>query len=144
MDLPPRAEPHTCRSDFGWPDEALLIGVPGTIDPTKEPALTLRAFAELSRQRPDARLIFMGDWPLDYGLSDLVRELNLGERVEFMGRVEPLARLEQAMATCDIIVNLRQPTIGEHRARRCVQWRWAAPWWCVISAGLARFPPEAV
>ena len=113
MDLPPRAEPHTCRSDFGWPDEALLIGVPGTIDPTKEPALTLRAFAELSRQRPDARLIFMGDWPLDYGLSDLVRELNLGERVEFMGRVEPLARLEQAMATCDIIVNLRQPTIGE-------------------------------
>ncbi len=113
MPLPPHVEPHTARSDFGWPADALLIGVPGTIDPTKEPALTLRAFAELSQQRPEARLIFMGDWPLDYGLSDLVRELNLSERVEFMGRVEPLARLERTMAACDIIINLRRPTIGE-------------------------------
>ncbi|MFN8596716.1 MAG: glycosyltransferase family 4 protein [Anaerolineae bacterium] len=113
MDLPPRVEPRTCRSDFGWPADALLIGVPGTIDPTKEPALTLRAFATVSRQRPDARLIFMGDWPLDYGLSDLVRELELSGRVEFMGRVEPLARLEQALGACDIIINLRRPTIGE-------------------------------
>jgi glycosyltransferase involved in cell wall biosynthesis len=113
MPRPPIVEPRTARSDFGWPADALLIGVPGTIDPTKEPALTLRAFAELSQQRPEARLIFMGDWPLDYGLSDLVRELNLGDRVEFMGRVEPLARLEQAMAACDIMVNLRRPTIGE-------------------------------
>ena len=113
MPLPPLVEPRTARSDFGWSADALLIGVPGTIDPTKEPALTLRAFAELSRQRPDARLIFMGDWPLDYGLSDLVRELGLGERVELMGRVEPLERLERAMAACDIIINLRRPTIGE-------------------------------
>lgn len=113
MALPDMIEPRAARVDFGWPAEALLIGVPGTIDPTKEPHLTLRAFATLIEQRPDARLIFMGDWPLDYGLSDLVRELNLSERVEFMGRVEPLARLERAMAACDIIVNLRRPTIGE-------------------------------
>jgi glycosyltransferase involved in cell wall biosynthesis len=113
MALPVPIEPQLARSEFGWPVDALLIGVPGTIDPTKEPALTLRAFAELSQHRPEARLIFMGDQPLDYGLSDLVRELNLGERVEFMGRVEPLAKLERAMATCDIIINLRRPTIGE-------------------------------
>jgi glycosyltransferase involved in cell wall biosynthesis len=113
MALPPRVEPRSVRSELGWPDEALLIGVPGTIDPTKEPALTLRAFAEVSRARPDARLIFMGDQPLDYGLSDLVRELELSERVEFMGRVVPLAKLERVMAACDIIVNLRRPTIGE-------------------------------
>jgi len=113
MALPPIVEPLATRSEFGWPADALLIGVPGTIDPTKEPALTLRAFAELSKHQPDARLIFMGDQPLDYGLSDLVRELNLGERVEFMGRVEPLAKLERALAACDIIINLRRPTIGE-------------------------------
>jgi glycosyltransferase involved in cell wall biosynthesis len=113
MWLPPRVEPRTYRAEFGWPAEALLLGVPGTIDPTKEPALTLRAFAELSRQRPEARLIFMGDWPLDYGLSDLVRELGIVDCVQFMGRVEPLARLERAIACCDIMVNLRRPTIGE-------------------------------
>ena len=113
MELPPLIETHSARAEFGWPTEALLIGVPGTIDPTKEPALTLRAFAELRHHRPDARLIFMGDWPLDYGLSDLVRQLKLGKFVEFLGRVEPLARLERAMAACDIIVNLRRPTIGE-------------------------------
>jgi glycosyltransferase involved in cell wall biosynthesis len=113
MALPPRVEPRTTRSEFGWPADALLIGVPGTIDPTKEPALTLRAFAEVSHARPEARLIFMGDQPLDYGLSDLVRELDLSERVEYMGRVEPLAKLERAMAACDIIINLRRPTIGE-------------------------------
>ena len=113
MPLPPAVEPRTTRSEFGWPADALLFGVPGTIDPTKEPALTLRAFAELSRQRPEARLIFMGDWPLDYGLSDLLRELGIVDRVEFMGCVEPLAKLERAIACCDIIVNLRRPTIGE-------------------------------
>jgi glycosyltransferase involved in cell wall biosynthesis len=113
MALPPYVEPRTARSEFGWSADVLLIGVPGTIDPTKEPALTLRAFAQLRKHRPEVRLIFMGDWPLDYGLSDLVRELNLSERVEFMGRVEPLARLERAMAACDIIINLRRPTIGE-------------------------------
>lgn len=106
-------EPRAARADFGWPAEALLIGVPGTIDPTKEPALTVRAFAELSRQRPDARLIFMGDRPQDYGLNTLIADLGLANRVEFMGRVEPLARLHAAMAACDMVVNLRCPTIGE-------------------------------
>ncbi|NTU66052.1 MAG: glycosyltransferase, partial [Chloroflexi bacterium] len=113
MPLPPQGDPDTNRSDFGWPADALLIGVPGTIDPTKEPHLMLRAFARLIEQCPEARLIFMGNWPLDYGLSSLVQELGISDRVEFMGRVEPLARLEQALAACDIIINLRRPTIGE-------------------------------
>ena len=113
MELARSIEPRTARSDFGWPADALLVGVPGTIDPTKEPALTLHAFAELSKHRQDARLIFMGDWPLNYGLGGLVQELGISDRVEFMGRVEPLARLEQALAACDIIINLRRPTIGE-------------------------------
>jgi glycosyltransferase involved in cell wall biosynthesis len=113
MNLSSQSEPRAIRADFDWPADALLIGVPGTIDPTKEPVLTLRAFAALSKQQPDARLIFMGDRPLDYGLTNLVNELDLSERVEFMGRVEPLARLEQALAACDIIINLRRPTIGE-------------------------------
>jgi len=60
--------------------------------------------------------VFAGDLPLDYGLRALIQELGLADRVIFLGRVEPLERLHRAMAACDVLINLRWPTIGETSA----------------------------
>ncbi|MFN8596710.1 MAG: glycosyltransferase family 4 protein [Anaerolineae bacterium] len=113
MPILPTYDRLACRDQLGLPQEAVVFGVPGTVDPTKEPALILHAFAQVRDQLPTARLAFAGDRPADYGLDQLVRELNLPDRVHFLGRVEPLEQLHQAIAACDAVINLRQPTIGE-------------------------------
>jgi glycosyltransferase involved in cell wall biosynthesis len=113
MPLLPSYVQATCRDQLGLPREAVLFGVMGTIDPTKEPALILSAFARAREQVPTAKLVFAGERPADYGLNQLIQELNLQDHVLFLGRVEPLEQLHRAIAACDVILNLRQPTIGE-------------------------------
>jgi len=105
--------PHTERGEWNLPIDAFILGVAGTIHPSKEPHLVLRAFAQLVHMIPNARLVFAGELPTDYGLPALVQELGLVEHVIFLGRVEPLERLHHAMAACDALISLRQPTIGE-------------------------------
>jgi glycosyltransferase involved in cell wall biosynthesis len=63
----------------------------------------LRAFALLSPQHPDLRLLLVGDGPLRGELEALARELALGTRVEFLGqRARPeVARL---MRGCCVFV----------------------------------------
>lgn len=101
------------RVEWNLPEDTFVFGVAGTIHPSKEPHLVLRAFAQLARVNPHARLVFAGELPIDYGLPALVQELGLGEHVVFLGRLEPLERLHHAMAACDVLINLRRPTIGE-------------------------------
>ncbi len=113
MPLAPLYEMVEQRLEFDLPPEALIIGVAGTIDPTKEPALVLQAVAQLAGEWPQVLLVFIGDRPWDYGLTDLIHDLNLSDHVRFLGRLDPLERLHQAMACCDMIINLRRPTIGE-------------------------------
>jgi glycosyltransferase involved in cell wall biosynthesis len=113
MPLLPGYERAACRDQFGWPREGLLFGVAGTIDPTKEPALILNAFARVREEVPTARLVFAGERPSDYGLDQLINELDLQDHVLFLGRVEPLEQLHCALAACDVSINLRRPTIGE-------------------------------
>ncbi len=113
MPLLPSYDQAACRAEFSLPHEAVLFGVAGTIDPTKEPALILQAFKRVHGHVPSARLVFAGEQPADYGLKQLIQELDLQDHVIFLGRVEPLERLHQAIAACDVVINLRNPTIGE-------------------------------
>lgn len=113
MPLLPAYDQAACRAEFNLPREAVLFGVAGTIDPTKEPALILQAFKHVHGHVPTARLVFAGEQPADYGLKQLIQELDLRDHIVFLGRVEPLERLHQAIAACDVVINLRNPTIGE-------------------------------
>ncbi len=63
----------------------------------KEPALTIRAFAALLRETPDARLLWAGDGPLMDDTRALAAELGVAASVEFLGPVpDPLPLLQQA------------------------------------------------
>jgi colanic acid/amylovoran biosynthesis glycosyltransferase len=72
----------------GHPDQAppLFVAV-GRFVEKKAPHLTLLAFAEVARQRPDARLVMAGDGALLDACRQLAGALGIRDRVEFPGAV---------------------------------------------------------
>ena len=55
----------------------------------KAPHITISAFAEVARQRPGARLTFVGDGPLWERCRALVEELGVQDQVALVGRKSP-------------------------------------------------------
>jgi glycosyltransferase involved in cell wall biosynthesis len=76
-------------SEFAMTDAASApptIVAAGRLVDKKAPHLTLLAFAEVVRARPDARLRVIGDGPLMSVCRDLTAALNLGSAVTLLGR----------------------------------------------------------
>ncbi len=113
MPIPSISCPGANRSELKLPTEALVIGMAGVVHPTKEPSLVLQAFAQASANLPNAWLAFIGALPVNCDLPALARDLGIADRVTFLGRVDPIDRMHRVIAACDLLVNLRQPTIGE-------------------------------
>ena len=67
------------------PAPPLTIGTIGRLNEIKQQDLLLRAFARLAAQRPDVRLLLVGEGPLRGELERLAVELRLGDRVHFAG-----------------------------------------------------------
>jgi glycosyltransferase involved in cell wall biosynthesis len=117
MAMPGPYDTKECRARFGLPPDAFVVGMGGVIHPVKEPRLVLQAFARLAVDLPEARLLFVGEVYQETGdILEQVGELGIAERATILGRVEALECLHQAMAACDMIVNLRRTTIGETSA----------------------------
>jgi glycosyltransferase involved in cell wall biosynthesis len=57
--------------------------------------LVVRAFATISRERADARLVIVGDGPEEAGLRRLAQERGVASRVEFTGGLAPQGVLER-------------------------------------------------
>ena len=60
----------------------------GTLAPVKRPDLAIYAMGELVRRFPGAKLLMVGDGPLHAELLGLVKQLNLEQHIEFLGRRE--------------------------------------------------------
>jgi glycosyltransferase involved in cell wall biosynthesis/predicted SAM-dependent methyltransferase len=94
------------RKRLGLSPECPLIGVFGHLKPYKRIKESLRAFRRVAREVPDAKMILVGEPHPDVRLDSLppdVRVIGFTEIDEFVGY----------MAACDIILNLRYPTVGE-------------------------------
>lgn len=112
--IPDSYKPQECRARLGLPQGAMIFGLAGFIHPVKEPGLTLRAFASLQADFPDAWFLFAGEVLQETGdLIAYARELGVADKIVVLGRMEPLERLHQALAACDVILNLRWTTVGE-------------------------------
>ena len=78
-------------------DDDIVIGTVGRIQPVKDQATLLRAFAELLRQQPDLatrlRLVIVGDGPLLQELHDLAVALRIADRTWMPGAVSNVAEL---------------------------------------------------
>jgi glycosyltransferase involved in cell wall biosynthesis len=83
-----------------------LIGCFGHLNESKRIPQLYAAFARLRKRRPDARLLLVG------GASSRLAGLDTPEGVTREGYVDE-QRLWSLMESCDIVVSLRSPTMGE-------------------------------
>ena len=109
----PDADRGAFRERLGLDESAPLIGIFGFLKPYKRIAESLRAFRRLARVEPRARMILVGDPHPELQLDSLIRSLDLGAQVRVLG-FRPIEEFVGYVAACDIVLNLRYPTVGEN------------------------------
>ncbi|MDE3195797.1 MAG: methyltransferase domain-containing protein, partial [Acidobacteriota bacterium] len=100
------------RHLLGLDESTPLIGAFGYLKPYKRIAESLRAFKRLVRLEPRARMILVGEPHPEFPVAHLIRTLGLDEYVRLLGYV-PIEKFVDYMGACDIVLNLRFPTVGE-------------------------------
>jgi len=108
----PQADRHAYRSKLGVDVDAPLVGIFGFIKPYKRIAESLRAFRRLVKMEPRARMILVGEPHPEFPLEPMIRSLGLSPHVRVLG-FAPIGEFTGYLAACDIVVNLRYPTVGE-------------------------------
>jgi glycosyltransferase involved in cell wall biosynthesis len=89
-----------------------LIGCFGFLNMNKRIPQLLEAFASLRRRRPGATLLLAGAAGERFDLDRRLERLGLSDGVVRLDYV-PEERMWSLMAACDVLVNLRHPTMGE-------------------------------
>src|SRR6476659_10857744 len=90
----------------------LLIGCFGFLNMNKRLPQLLEAFGSFRRDRPGARLLLVGAAGERFDVGRRLERLGLTEGVDRLDYV-PEERMWSLMAACDVLVNLRYPTMGE-------------------------------
>ncbi|HZL56360.1 MAG TPA: glycosyltransferase [Bryobacteraceae bacterium] len=108
----PQTERQSTRHLLGLDEDTPLIGAFGYLKPYKRIAESLRALKRLVRLDPRVRMILVGEPHPDFPVERLIRTLGLSEYVRVLGFV-PIEKFVDYMGACDIILNLRYPTVGE-------------------------------
>lgn len=100
------------RERLGVPGDHPLLGVFGHLKPYKRIAETLRAFRRLVKRHPNAKLILVGEPHPDFPVEQLIDSLDLRAQVRVIGYA-PIEDFVGYLDACDILINLRFPTVGE-------------------------------
>jgi len=109
----PDASRMDYRTRLGLDESTPLIGIFGFLKPYKRIAESLRAFRRLLRVDPRAKMILVGEPHPELPLQSLIQSLGLGADVRVLG-FRPIEEFVGYLAACDIILNLRYPTVGEN------------------------------
>jgi len=94
-------------------DGAPLFGCFGHLNESKRIPQLLRAFADVRRSHPQARLLLVGAEAPGFDLDGRLDRLGLGRDGVLREPYVEEARLWALMAACDAGVSLRAPTMGE-------------------------------
>lgn len=103
---------HGMRQRLGVEPDIPLIGTFGFLKPYKRIAESLRAFRRLIRVEPRARLILGGEAHPDFPLRQMIEALGLDGHVRVLGFTPP-EDFPAYIEACDVVLNLRYPTVGE-------------------------------
>lgn len=87
------------RRELGLADDAAVIGCVGRLNEVKRQDLLVEAFAVLAKERPDLRLLLVGDGPERAALEEQVGRLGVADRVIFAGYQ---ANPEEFLAVMDV------------------------------------------
>ncbi len=79
------------------PQDVVVIGTVGRLDPVKDHPNLLRAFASLSQWDEAARLIIVGDGPMRKEIESEVHELNVVDKVKLLGERKDIADILRAV-----------------------------------------------
>jgi glycosyltransferase involved in cell wall biosynthesis len=90
-----------------------LVGCFGNLNVNKRIPQLLEAFALLLKRRPGARLLLVGATADRFDLSRRFERLGLDGEAVIRRDYVPEEELWSLMAACDVLVNLRSPTMGE-------------------------------
>lgn len=100
------------RTRLGLDAATPLVGIFGFLKPYKRVAESLRAFRRLIRVIPDAKMILVGEVHPELPLEDMIRSMGLSANVRHIG-FAPIEDFNGYMSACDVVLNLRYPTVGE-------------------------------
>lgn len=102
------------RRELGIPEECFLIGTVGRIHPWKGQRYLIEAAEILTRTEPQARFLIVGDAAFDghrayqIELAQLVKELNLQDKVIFAGSRKDIPEIMNALDLF-VLPSLREP-----------------------------------
>jgi glycosyltransferase involved in cell wall biosynthesis/SAM-dependent methyltransferase len=108
----PQADRNQFRYKLGLDEVTPLIGVFGFLKPYKRIAESLRAFRRLVRLVPQAKMILVGEPHPEFPLDAMIRSMGLSANVRVLG-FAPIDEFVGYLGACDIVLNLRFPTVGE-------------------------------
>ena len=104
-------DPQAARASLGIPADAFVLASYGFITPAKRLEVSLRAFARLKKERPDALYLLVGEVSPHYDLAGFLAP-ELSDGVVLVGRTD-LDEFLRYMVAADVAVNLRYPSAGE-------------------------------
>ncbi|MGA2736910.1 MAG: glycosyltransferase [Bryobacteraceae bacterium] len=108
----PESGRNAWRHRLGIDEATPLIGIFGFLKPYKRIAESLRAFRRLLRVAPSAKMILVGEPHPEFPLQSLIGTLGLSATARVIG-FTPIDDFTGYMSACDIVLNLRYPTVGE-------------------------------
>ena len=108
----PEVDRNGARDKLGIDESNFLVGAFGHIKPYKRIAESLRAFRRLVKLEPNVRMILVGELHPEFAVTQMIRTLGLTEHVRVLGYTA-IEKFVDYIAACDVILNLRYPTVGE-------------------------------
>jgi glycosyltransferase involved in cell wall biosynthesis/SAM-dependent methyltransferase len=108
----PRADRNGWRHKLGLDEITPLVGIFGFLKPYKRIAESLRAFRRLVRLAPNAKMILVGEQHPDFPVQPTIRSMGLSSNARVLG-FTPIEEFVGYLGACDIVLNLRYPTVGE-------------------------------
>ncbi len=108
----PETDRLAWRHKLGLDEATPLTGIFGFLKPYKRIAESLRAFRRVVRLNPNARMVLVGEPHPDFPIEPMIRSMGLSANVRVLG-FTPIEDFVGYLGACDIVLNLRYPTVGE-------------------------------
>ena len=108
-------EPDLKQKMFGFEKESFVFATAGRLTQTKGQVNLIKAFAQVKKDMPNAKLVIAGDGQLRDELENLTNQLGLGQDIYFAGRVEDMLSFYSAI---DVFV---LPSIAEGLPRSLLE-----------------------
>jgi glycosyltransferase involved in cell wall biosynthesis len=128
------------KEKIHWQEKEFLIGCFGFVNKNKRPEQLLAAIKTLTDKGCKIRIAFFGK--LNYEpLKEIIAEKKLKDIVVVTGYLDK-QEYDVALSLCDIIVNLRYPSMGESSGTLCESFQYGKPVFVSDISQYKEFPDE--